>query len=78
MLTTFPDYFPQIAKRSLSQLKDVEFVSQILLRIESEPRGYSTDELDEEFGARDDDWQFKETVTERFKKAINHIKKYLN
>jgi hypothetical protein len=45
--------------------------------IESEPRGYSTDELDEEFGARDDDWQFKETVTERFKKAINHIKKIL-
>ena len=77
MLTTFPDYFPQIAKRSLSQMKDVEFVSQILLRIESEPRGYSTDELDEEFGARDDDWQFKETVTERFKKAINHIKKIL-
>ena len=26
MLNKFPDYFPQIAKRSLSQMKDVEFV----------------------------------------------------
>jgi Protein of unknown function DUF262 len=77
MLIEFPDYFPQIAKKSLSQMKDVEFVSQILLRFESEPRGYSTDELDEEFGARDDDWEMKETISERFKYSINLIKALL-
>lgn len=78
MLSIFPDNFPQIAKKSLSQMKDVEFVSQILLRLESDARGYSTDELDEAFGTRDDEWQFKETVTERFKVAINTINRLLD
>lgn len=77
MLNEFPDYFPQIAKKSLSQMKDVEFVSQILLRFETEPRGYSTDELDEEFGARDDDWEFKDSMLDRFKIAIITIKNLL-
>jgi hypothetical protein len=78
MLTEFPDYFPQIAKKSLSQMKDVEFVSQILLRMESEPKGYNTDELDEEFGKRDDDWEFKEIISQRFKSTIQEIKKILD
>jgi len=74
MLSKLPDYFPQIAKKSMSQMKDVELVAQILLRIESEPRGYSTDELDYEFGSRDDEWQASENVSERFKKAVEFIK----
>lgn len=77
MLAELPDYYPQIAKKSLSQMKDVEFVSQILLRIESEPRGYNTDELDVEFGNRDDEWEFKEIVIKRFKRAIQVIKNIL-
>ena len=78
MIDEFPDYFPQIAKKSLSQMKDVEFVSQILLRLELEPRGYSTDELDEAFGLRDDEWHLKELIVERFKNTINTIKKLLD
>lgn len=74
MLNEFPDYFPQIAKKSLSQMKDVEFVSQILLRFESEPRGYSTDELDEEFGIRDDEWLKKDEIVGRFKNAVFTVK----
>jgi hypothetical protein len=78
MLDEFPDYFPQIAKRSMSQMKDVEFVSQILLRIETEPRGYNTTELDEEFGKRDDVWESKEIVSQRFKSTIQVINEILN
>lgn len=77
MIETLPDNFPQIAKKSMSQMKDVEFVSQILLRIESEPRGYTTDELDEEFGKRDDIWENKNKVRERFKATVNRIKTIL-
>ena len=74
LFNELPDYFPQIAKKSMSQMKDVEFVSQILLRLETEPKGYSTDELDIEFGARDDEWVSKEDVTVRFKHSVSVIK----
>ena len=74
MFEELPQYFPQIAKKSVSQMKDVEFISQILLRLESEPKGYDTDELDEAFGSRDECWEKKEEVTERFKGAIRIIK----
>lgn len=73
MMGILPDYFPQIAKKSMSQMKDVEFISQILLRIETEPKGYSTDELDEEFGKRDDDWELKNMIIQRFKNTIDII-----
>ena len=55
-------------------MKDVEFVSQILLRLETEPKGYNAEELDEEFGKRDDDWEFEENVSQRFKDTIIEIK----
>lgn len=74
MLIEFPYYFPQIAKKSMSQMKDVELVSQILLRFETEPKGYNTDELDYEFSTRDDEWQLKDEISQRFKNAIIAIK----
>jgi hypothetical protein len=77
MFDELPDYFPQIAKKSMSQMKDVEFISQILLKIESEPKGYNTDELDEEFNKRDDEWDLKNTVIHRFKNSISTIKDIL-
>jgi len=78
MLKILPENFPQIAKKSMSQMKDVEFVSQILLRIEAEPKGYNTDELDEEFSKRDDVWDQKELVCKRFKNAIRVIKEIID
>ena len=65
-------------KKNLARRAYVEFVSQISLRLELEPRGYSTDDLDEAFGSRDDEWQLKELITERFKKTIHVIKKILD
>lgn len=78
MLNEFPDYFPQIAKKSMSQMKDVELVSQILLRFETEPKGYNTDELDYEFSIRDDEWQLKNEISQRFKNAIIVIKNVIS
>jgi hypothetical protein len=72
-----PNNFPQIAIASKSQMKDVEFISQILLRIENEPKSYNTDELDIEFGLRDDEWENKVIVVEKFKVIINIIKNIL-
>lgn len=65
--------FPAIAKLSKSQMKDVELVSQILLRFESKPKGYSTSELDYEFSERDDYWENKEDIIDDFKKIFNKI-----
>lgn len=73
MLDKLPPYFPQIAKRSKAQMKDVELTAQILLRIEGEPRGFNTNELDIEFGERDDIWENKEDITEKFKIIVNKI-----
>lgn len=73
MIEQIPN-FPQIAKRSQSQMKDVELIAQILLRFESEPKGYNMDELDIEFSKRDEIWDGKENICERFKQSILVIK----
>lgn len=70
MFDKLPPYFPQIAKRSKSQMKDVELVAQILLRLEGELKGYNTNELDVAFGSRDDFWEQKEEIEEKFKSII--------
>jgi len=73
-----PFNFPQIAKRSRSQMKDVELTAQILLRIEGEPKGYNTNELDIAFGNRDDIWEEKDMITESFKTLIKIINDLLS
>ncbi|MCG8409833.1 MAG: DUF262 domain-containing protein [Bacteroidales bacterium] len=73
MFGKLPINFPQIAKRSKSQMKDVELVAQILLRIEGELKGYNTDELDIAFGSRDDFWGVKDDVEDKFKSLIKQI-----
>lgn len=73
-----PNNFPQIASRSKSQMKDVELIAQILLRLENEPKSYNTDELDVEFGSRDDDWDNNVIISEKYKDIINIIKSILD
>lgn len=77
MLENLPKNFPQIASRSKSQMKDVELVAQLLLRIETVPRGYNTIELDEEFSTRDDDWEPKNQVSTNFRNYVNRINQIL-
>lgn len=73
-----PVNFPQIAKRSRSQMKDVELTAQLLLRLEAEPKGFNTNELDIAFGNRDDEWEEKDNITESFKDIINTVSTILS
>lgn len=73
-----PD-FPRIAPASKKQMKDVEFVSQLILMIEDgKPMGYSKDELDEAFNDRDDEWEKREEVLKIYRRVVSSIKNILN
>ena len=66
MNTSFPSGFPNIASSSRRQMKDVEFVADLLLMMEVGPKGYSTDALDSAFSERDADWEAKNQVVADF------------
>lgn len=59
-------------------MKDVELVAQLLLLVEEGPKGYSSEELDEEFNKREDGWQKKHGILEKFRQTIVEIKKILD
>lgn len=73
MLETLPQNFPSIAKRSRRQMKDDELVAQLLLLIESGPKSYSQDSLDEAYSARDVEWAEKADVFAKFRAVITKI-----
>ncbi len=63
----FPKNFPRMGPKSKSQMKDVEFIAQLLLLIEEGPRGFSSDELDLEFLKREETWEEKNKVEDEFR-----------
>jgi hypothetical protein len=65
--------FPRIAPQSMREMKDYEFVSQLFLLLEEGPKGYSSDELDKEFSARESDWERKSDIIEKYEKIIGHL-----
>lgn len=69
-----PIGFPQINQKSKKQMKDVELVAQIALLIETGPKSYTQLELDKEFSDRDESWECKDSVEERFRNIISLIK----
>lgn len=77
MFDKLPQNFPQIAKRSRSQMKDVELTAQLLLRLTGEPKGYNTNELDIAFNEREDYWEEMEETEDTFRKIIKKIKNVL-
>jgi hypothetical protein len=74
MESQLPSGFPHILGQSRRQMKDVELVAQLLLLLEDGPRGYSTQELDEAFAARDDQWDNGPTIASQFRGIISHIR----
>ncbi|MCR6506885.1 DUF262 domain-containing protein [Bacteroides sp. KH569_7] len=68
------DNVPRITSQARKQMKDVEFVAQLLLLIEEGPKGYSQEEIDVAFNDRDEEWVNETYVVELFKRAINVIK----
>jgi len=64
---------PRMTRKSLNQMKDVEYTSLLLLLIDEGVKGYLQEELDESFTERDSNWDTEEEVIERFKETINKI-----
>ncbi|MGI5252500.1 DUF262 domain-containing protein [Actinacidiphila glaucinigra] len=62
--------FPRFATNSRRQMKDVEFVTQLLLFTEEGVRAYSQDELDKAYGAREDEWSEQQRVDVEFRETI--------
>ncbi|KUN76165.1 hypothetical protein AQJ64_39225 [Streptomyces griseoruber] len=51
-------------------MKDVEFVTNLLLLTEIGVRAYSQDDLDREYGSREDEWSEQQTVEVEFRETI--------
>ncbi|MEV7438828.1 DUF262 domain-containing protein [Streptomyces griseoviridis] len=64
-----PD-FPRFAPASRRQMKDVEFVTNLLLLTEEGVRAYSQDDLDREYGSREDDWPEQQRIDVEFRETI--------
>ena len=73
MKPAFDQSFPNIARSSRSQMKDVEFVAELLLLLESGPRGYSTETLDSAFSERDSNWEQGALVVEQFEATARFV-----
>jgi hypothetical protein len=73
MFRKLPTGVPNITTQSRKQMKDDEFVSQLLLLIEEGTKSYSQDDLDNAFAQRDEYWENKETTTNRFQDIINYL-----
>ena len=78
MANQLPPYFPNITPRSRKQMKDVEFVAQVLLLLEDGPKGYSTTQMDQAFSDRDSEWEERERVIECFRTVTTAIRTILD
>jgi hypothetical protein len=73
-----PHNFPQIASQSVKQMKDVEFIAQLLLLIEEGPKGYPSDDLDIAFSLREDEWPESVEVLSKYRMAIMKVQEILS
>lgn len=73
-----PRGFPRFAEQSKKQMKDTEFTALLLLLVEVGPRGYSQENLDEEFTSRDTEWDGRVEAEERFRSAITYIREMVS
>lgn len=71
---TLPKNFPRFAHQSRKQMKDVEFVALLLLLIEEGARGYSQEGLDEAFTSRDEAWDKRADVENKYRATIARIR----
>jgi hypothetical protein len=68
-----PRNFPNIPDRYKRQMKDVEFVSLLLLFLEQGPTSYSQLDLDVEFNKRDIQWETCVEMADKFRRVIEQI-----
>lgn len=68
-----PENFPNIALQSRKQMRDSEFVGNLLLLLEEGPRSFSQDQLDEAYSQRDSEWLGESLTTSRYQSIIGYI-----
>jgi hypothetical protein len=68
-----PTDFPNIARASRRQMKDVEMTSQLLLLVENGPQSFSQDELDAAYSARNEEWSVRTRVEREFHNAMTYL-----
>jgi len=73
LFKSLPEGFPRLEAQSRKQMKDVEFVANLLLSLEDGIRGYSQDELDAAFSNREEAWEHSVDIRSRFNAAMIHV-----
>jgi hypothetical protein len=68
-----PKDFPRIAPASKRQMKDVEFVAQLMLLTERGIETYSQDDLDTAYSDRDEEWNDAQRVEQDFRAVIQKL-----
>ena len=78
MAAILPPSFPLIPAKDKKQMKDVEFVTLLLLFLEEGVKSYRQDDLDKAFNDRDLAWDEQEEIEAEFKQVIESIKNLLD
>lgn len=68
--------FPRVAAASRRQMKDAEFVAQLLLLVEQGPDSYSQDELDRAYSDRDEEWEDGPRVEREAREVLSTLKRW--
>jgi hypothetical protein len=71
--STLPKNFPFIQAASRKQMRDSEFIAQLLLLIDEGPKSYSQDDLDAAFSSRDPEWEKMDDVVSEYRRTIQKI-----
>jgi hypothetical protein len=69
-----PPNFPRIAPTSKRQMKDVEFLAQLLLLTERGIETYSQDDLDTAYSDRDEEWDDGQRVEREFRETLEILR----
>ncbi|MGB3262360.1 MAG: DUF262 domain-containing protein [Microcoleus sp.] len=78
MDSILPPNFPSIPAKDRKQMKDVEFVTRLLLFLEEGVKSYRQDDLDKAFNDRDLAWDEQHEMESEFKQVILSIKELLD
>jgi len=73
---TLPKDFPRIATASRRQMKDAEFVAQLLLLTERGIETYSQDDLDSAYSDRDEEWPEHYRVEQEYREVLGTLQRW--
>ena len=71
-----PRDFPRIAPASKRQMKDVEFVAQLMLLTERGIETYSQDDLDTAYSHRDEEWDDAQRVAREYRTVLTTLARW--